>query len=296
VLQAAAESEREHGAATVDEYVAAIRACGGATLTSWVRAVGILRRMDELGVEVPLSAYAAAVDACALIVGGRGDLVPWKWALALLKEAEDRGLPLDEEIFLSAIGACGASLQWEWSLHLLEQARRRGIGLAQGMYERTIRACSQNQAWRQVLGLLESMQEGGMEPSPEAYGDAVIAVAMAEEAEMAAELLDRGARATYPQSLPGAAYVTVVHALERGSRWELALAVLRGMRSRGAMPSELVCDAVERACAAAGRPELAREVEACLPPQREGNPGGPARPRRRPFLAGLPPIRGAAAA
>merc|ERR1719277_2618616 len=156
MLQAVADAERAHGAAAVDEYVAAIWACGGATLTSWVQAVGTLQRMHDLGVEVPLSAYTAAVAACAL--GGdasrRGQrdvrcyIVPWEWALALFKEADDRGLPLDEEIFLSAISACGSSMQWQWTIHLLEQAKLRGVSPTQDMYKRTILACSRNQKWR----------------------------------------------------------------------------------------------------------------------------------------------------
>mmetsp|Transcript_133388 Transcript_133388/g.249411 ORF Transcript_133388/g.249411 Transcript_133388/m.249411 type:complete len:275 (+) Transcript_133388:43-867(+) len=106
--------------------------------------------------------YADAIDAFC-----RSGF--WERGLAHFDELRERGIPLNENIFKSALIACEKGKQWERSLSLLDEMCEKEMEPQAVYFQYVISACYKSGQLEQVLSLFDEMREAGLLPTEKTY-------------------------------------------------------------------------------------------------------------------------------
>lgn len=115
---------------------------------SWDSALNALVELQRHAVVPALTAYDAAINACARSAR-------WQWGLLFLTDVGRRG----EGPYNSVISACARGSQWTWALHILSTMRIRGPSPTAVSYGAVLSALEKGKQWERALSLHAHMQK-----------------------------------------------------------------------------------------------------------------------------------------
>lgn len=241
-------------------------------------------RMQNAGCAPTLSAYSAAIRACA-------SRKLWPVALSLLEDLHADGLRADTPVYNAALVACERGGQLEEAELLLKSMMEDGPAPNTISYNTIISTAARLGLWQRALALLSDMEaiadappaaarrvrgessaaKSAVRPDVYSYTTAISACERGGEPSAALDTFARmQARDVAPNTF---AYNAAIRAAATRKHWPIALSLLEDMRSDG-VPLDLVSYNVAlAACERAGEVGHGRHwLEPTTPPSPNGGP------------------------
>lgn len=205
-----------------------------------VRALAVLREMNDQGFPPNLLNFGAAIGVCAK-KGGGSDA-----ALAVMRAIRKRGLEPDVVCYNAAITACAKSHKLKEAFDLLREMREQDLPPNEVTCNAAIDACAKAGEYMMARQLLQEMRTLGLEPSEKSYGPAIHACAKGNCWVAALELLDEMQRYGVPPNLHS--FSSAINACAMSGRVQESLKLLQTMRSLGLQPNQICYSTVIKGC------------------------------------------------
>ncbi|CAJ1435382.1 unnamed protein product, partial [Effrenium voratum] len=226
--------------ADVVMYGACISACEKGK--QWQRAVQLLSAAWGR-VAMSSVAYGAAISACEACE-------EWNYALLLLADLFARALRANVVTYNAALQACQKGQRWQKCLHLLAEMCGRRQEPNAISYNAVLSACGAF-AWRHTLRIFFQLDAERVALDSVALG-AALAAAPRKTSALLRRLEDLGvarlARKAAPSSPDQRPYTRAISAAGRASRWDAALALLRGLTLDSVEANSITYNAAINAC------------------------------------------------
>lgn len=191
--------------------------------------------------------YSIAIHA-----SGQGGY--WEDAVALLQEAQQRGIEMDGVAYATAITACAAARQVEQGLALMTDLQQRGITLDVHVHNAVIVCCGRAKDWEHAVDVLELMRSNGPAPNAASFNGVIKAICLyapqrwKRALSVAQTML---ADPNGPQPDRGT-WRIIMGALATDGRWREALAMLvQVAQNHGIEPDSDYFDIAVASCARA---------------------------------------------
>jgi pentatricopeptide repeat protein len=167
----------------------------------------------------------------------------------------------DKDVFLygAAMKVCGDAGQVNLAVNLLAEMKRCGVQPSLVCYNTVITACVNNDQAHKALDIVRELISQGTQLDEYTCSTALKAFAQCKQWKEALEFLE--AMPTSYGVMPNVyCYTATINALEKGSQWQLAIAMLQTMQQRGVQPTTITCTSVVSACKASARWQEALDV------------------------------------
>ena len=213
----------------------------------------VLSQMSAKGLQPRSYAYNGCITACARA----GET---SQTMKLLSTMKASGVAPDLVSFNAALlgmqRASGPSRSgaWKQALQLLTQMGDRSIEPDVVSYANAVAACRRGGQATQAIALLDAAAAKGLKPNEGMLCDALTAIAIQGDADVAASRLWAMLLEMGDGTVPPSARAFHARIYERGTAkdWQAAVALLDEMKSAGMLVSAGCCEHAARACSRAG--------------------------------------------
>ncbi|CAE7027843.1 EMB2654 [Symbiodinium sp. CCMP2592] len=211
-----------------------------------------LRALAEGPSHPSLVTHTMAIDSLRATAGG------WALALALLRDAELRGLEFDTVICNAAINACAGSGQWEAGLALMARMHREQIEQSVATHTSVLTASAVAALWEVALTILGDLRSKSASTARAVYNAALSPLGNTGRWEHALVILN--AMQVERVQFDLITCSSAMSACEKGMQWEHAL-VLFSQLARSNLRADAICyNAAIEACSAAEEWTLVSEL------------------------------------
>ncbi|CAM9769718.1 unnamed protein product [Scytosiphon promiscuus] len=255
----------------------------------WMKALGMLAEMKQIGVRPTEFTYSRCMAACersgkwehtlALLedMKKQEDLVPDNYIFSTAMMACSKAGRLDDVLgilqemremssnsgpnlvnYNIAIGSCARAGDWQRMLDEMDKMRREDIAPEESTFSGPLDACGRVGNLPMAFELLDRMRECGVDPGVVTYGYAVAAACRAGEHTSAARLLDEMEAAGHPPN--ERTYGVAALACREGTNADTAVHLLHRRKAKGLPPDALVLSFAVQACSNAGDMERGLEL------------------------------------